>query len=345
MRMSCALLLWLCCLMAPLSAAEVFYQVSPATPMPEDTLAVSVWAPDMWRIREITLTGPDGKAMSMTALQNHYVGRIQLGNLTPGKYPVLIVIQDESKTPRQYTFWVTVAEWSAESEVLRRRLQEVIGRIGMLLQEKETVLSKMPEVPVSPEQASLTSQIIDAYAVRANAESQDLAERRKEDTSGNILLAKPLFYPVSDQEVLGNLQTYAALLASELAWIQQFQDRPSTALPDIERWRLYTIDRTHGRQDFRAFWPTSNVASTEKVFDGRDTVILDHIRKLRLALQRADIRADIQRLEQRKSRAVEDYEQTLMEKTKLKETMNTLTEAVKKKISEYHGSTPNAAAE
>jgi len=50
-------------------------------------------------------------------------------------------------------------------------------------------------------------------------------------------------------------------------------------------------------------------------------------------------------LEQRKSRAVEDYEQTLMEKTKLKESMETLTEAVKKKISQYYDSTPNATAQ
>jgi hypothetical protein len=327
----------------PLVAAEVFYQVSPAQLSPEDRMALSVWVPERYRMARVSVTGPDGTVVDMMAMSDHYVAHIPVGQVTPGKYPVLIVIQDETKTPRQYTFWVTIHPWTESGELLRRRLQEVIGRIGVLLQEKENVLAGMPDASVSSDQADLITQVISAYAVRANAESQDLAERRQ--GTGNVLVAESLFYPVSELMVLKNLQTYAEVLDSELAWIQQFHDRPSTALPDIERWRLYTIDRTHGRQDFRAFWPTSNVASREPAFDGRDTVILDHIRKLRLALQRADIRADIQRLEQRKSRAAEAYQHTLEESEKLKKSMDTLTEAVKKKISHYYDSLPNPDAQ
>ena len=340
MRYICGLLLlWT----LPLVAAEVFYQVSPAQLIPEDRMALSVWVPERHRMARARVTGPDGTVVDMTAMSDHYVAHIPVGQVTPGKYPVLIVIQDETKTPRQYTFGVTIHPWTESGELLRRRLQEVIARIGMRLQEKETVLLRMPEAPVSPEQASLVSQIMAAYAVRANAESQDLAERRQ--GAGNLVVAEPLFYPVSELMVLKNLETYAEVLASELDWIQQCFERPSTALPDMERWRLYTIDRTHGRQDFRAFWPTFNVASSEKNVDGRDAVILEHIRNLRLALQRADIRADIQRLEQRKSRAAEAYDHTVDETKKLKDSMATLTEAVKKKISAYYGSTPNASAQ
>jgi len=344
MRMSCALLLWLCCLMAPLSAADVFYQLSPATPMPEDPMAISVWAPDMWRIREVTVTGPNGATMSMTARPDHYVGRMPVGNLTPGKYPVLIVIQDETKTPRQYTCWVTIHPWTESGEILRRRLQEVVGRIGFLLQEKERVLAGMPDAPVSPEQHALVTELLSAYSVRANSESQDLEDRRKWG-AGNLLIAEQLFHPVADVMVLENLQQYVDVLTAELSWIQRCHARPSTALADSERWRLYTIDRTHGRQDFRAFWPTANVVATEKSLDGRDTAILGHIRTLRLALQSADIRADIHRLEQEKSRAAEDYAHTVEAKKKLKESMDTLTEAVKKKISQYYDSTSNASSE
>ncbi len=312
-----------------LLGAAIFYQISPAEPTPEETLSIGIWPRDPG-VTGVTLTGPDGTTVDMTLMPDqHYIARVPVGKLAPGRYPVLVTLRNRTLLQQTHAFSVEIFPWTQEKEDLQQRIQDILGKIDLLLAQKVTMVSQQTPAPRSPIQESLVQNIVSAYQAQAEA-AQTFQKRRSESP----LIAEPVLLPVTETVALARLQDYHDTLVSELAWLEMFQDFPSTALPEIERWRLYAMDRGHGRQDFAALWPTGNEKSRLS-----PDISEAGIQALRLALQREDIRMDIQRLSLRHQSEHQHYQDLLTEKATLNETLNTLTEALKKKISQYYPET------
>lgn len=324
-----------------LYGADLFYHLSPMRPMPDDRVSVMGW-PQQDPVSAMVMTDADGATVNMVrGPEGHFSGRLKLAAKASGLVPVSVTVYGVTSQPKRYQWHVPVSEWRKEDEGVRGRIRDLLAEADALLAEKAALVMEKPVQPLQQKQKVLIGALICAY-------QEDIAQavrqvtQRKNKREKTVLDAEQVFFPVLEADVLSGLQDYVSMLKAEIAWLQVFQDRPSGALPDIERWRLYALDMRYGRQDFVALWPTASVDSTlahlgvsEK--QSRE-MAKQGISALQEALQREDIAVDMARLSEAQRQERMRYQEMQQEREALADSINTLTEVLKKKISQYETS-------